>query len=193
MMSREEISAILSIAGTTFLIGLYLRSVFMGGVRPHPFSWIIWGALDAVVATAQWVGGAGVGAWPTAYCSLMCLTVAMLSLKRGEKRITRSDKAMFVGGLAAIPLWFIANDPLAAVLLSSFINTIGYGPTFRKAFSSPREENLFVFSMGTIEPIFMIASIERYSFTTTLFPATILLCNFLLSAMLIVRRKFLER
>lgn len=54
------IATILAIAGNL----PYIRDAFNRRVKPHPFTWLVWTIVSAIVVLGQIAGGAGVGALP---------------------------------------------------------------------------------------------------------------------------------
>lgn len=181
------LSVIFTVIGTV----PYYYFVFANKIKPHAFSWFIWGVLTAIGFAAQYTEGAGPGAWATGSASVACLSVAALALFKGERHITVGDWASFVAALAAIPLWYVTSDPLGCVILVSAIDTIGYYPTFRKSYHKPHEELIFTHFMGTIKYVLGLLAMEQWSVTTWLYPAAISAANIVLIAMLVVRRRAL--
>ena len=63
MFYKELLSAV-AIALTFIAFFPYVRSILNGAIKPHVFSWIIWGATTFVVFLAQLEDHGGAGAWP---------------------------------------------------------------------------------------------------------------------------------
>ena len=42
--------------------------------------------------------------------------------------------------LAALPLWWLADDPLWAVMLTTTSDLLGFGPTLRRVWLRPHDE-----------------------------------------------------
>jgi hypothetical protein len=61
----------------------YLLSTLKKGLRPHAFSWILWGAASSVAFAAQYGGNAGPGAWMTGLTALPCFAIAAAALRNG--------------------------------------------------------------------------------------------------------------
>ena len=107
-------------------------------IRPHMFSWVVWGTVNAITFFAQASRGAGFGAWATGFSAGGCLSVALLAGIYGERKITRGDWVAFLSSLAAIPLWYVTKDPLWSVILLTGISAVAFYPTVRKSWRKPR-------------------------------------------------------
>jgi hypothetical protein len=175
------------ISATSFLP--YIWSTFRGKVRPHVLSWSIWGLTTTIVFLAQRSAGAGVGAWPVGLSAAMAFLIAIIAyIKRGEIRITPTDWLFFVLALGALPLWYVTDNPLWAVLLVTAVDILGFGPTIRKAYHQPHTESVLFFSLIALRNVFALLALEYYSFTTALFPATIGTMALIVTATVISQR-----
>lgn len=189
MLLDKETLGYISVVATLVSLAPYYYFIFTNTIKPHAFSWFIWGLLTAIGFAAQHAEGAGPGAWSTGVVSVGCFVIALLALKKGEKRITKSDWACFLAALFAIPLWYFTSDPLWSVILVSIIDVLGYFPTARKSFHKPHEELIFTHFTGTVKYVFALMAIEHWSLTTWLYPAAISTANLFLVAMLVIRRR----
>jgi hypothetical protein len=152
----------------------YIRSVHAGQTKPHIFSWIIWASTTLIVSVAQWQAEGGVGAWPTAISGVITAYIACLAwLHKGDSSITKSDWLFLVAAYSALPFWYIFSDPLWAVVILTSVDILGFGPTLRKAWQRPNEENTLFFVLFVIRSVFAIIALERLSLTTVLFPAAV--------------------
>lgn len=100
---------------------------------------------------------------------------------------------MFLSALSIIPIWAVTKEPLIAALLATVIDVFGYGPTFRKAWMKPWEENLKSFSFGILEASLSVLSVTPLLLVTGLYPSAILTMNAALVVMLVLRRQTLSR
>lgn len=149
----------------------YVRSILRGETTPHVFSWIIWGMTTFIVFFAQLEGGGGLGAWPIGVSGAIALLVAYLAWRRrGDSSITRSDRVFFLVALASLPLWYFTSQPLWSVVTLTLADTLGFGPTLRKAYQHPFEENLTFWSLFVVRNAVASAALEQLSLTTLLFP-----------------------
>lgn len=187
-----EISHILGLLSSlVMLVGIYpyLKGVLTHRVQPHLFSWLVWGILTGVGFLAQMSDGAGAGAWITLVNCLFCFTVAALSLKFGEKNITRSDWLAFIASLSAIPLWIVTDNPFWSVILITVIDAIAFWPTIRKTWLAPMAEEPAPYICSAIAFSLALMAMEQRSFITSFYPFVLVLLNVAFVAMVFVRRK----
>lgn len=183
------------IAGVVFLVVSlvpYLMAVSKKTARPHAFSWILWGSIQAIVFAAQVAEGAGAGGWTTGVTALINFVIAYCALRHSKIEFTRSDWAVFISALAAIPLWVVTKDPLWSVILVSVIDTVAFWPTLRKSWNNPHSEVVLTFVLGFFGFSFAIAALENYSLTNWLYPATVLTTNTAFIGVLLYRRHVLS-
>lgn len=161
--------------GLTFVAFIpYIRSVLSGQTKPHVFSWLIWGVATFVVFLAQLADGAGFGAWSIGLSGFLTCYIAFLAYRRrSDHSVTKLDWVFFILAMISLPLWFLTKDPFWAVLILTTVDTLGFGPTFRKAYHKPYEEQLFLYIVMTVRNLVSIPALENYSWTTILFPATL--------------------
>jgi hypothetical protein len=179
-----SISVIPSITGSLY----YIYTVFTGETKPHAFSWLIWAILTGIGFAAQVYEKGGAGSWIMAVACIESLIVFILSLKRGEKKITLLDWSFLIASLSAIPLWIITRQPLPSVILVTLIDSLGYGPTFRKSYTRPNDETLWLYATGAISFLLGILALEHYSPVTWLYPAASAFMNISLITMILIRR-----
>ena len=170
----------------------YLRETLSGRNKPHIFTWMIWGLLTFIAFAAQLAGGAGIGAWVTGVTGAICLIIIVASLKRGEFDISRADWVMFGLSLLAIPLWLVTSNPLWAVVLVTGIDCLAFGPTFRKSWNKPFEENTFMYGFNVPRHALAISALEVVTLTTAIYPLVLLVMNLIMYATLKWRRHTLR-
>ncbi|MCA1926480.1 MAG: hypothetical protein LDL16_09425 [Thiobacillus sp.] len=170
----------------------YFRSVFSGTTRPHVFSWLVWGSNTSVAFVATLSAGGGAGAWAVGFSAAITLAVAALAwTRRADVSITRTDWLFFLAGLAAIPVWFVASDPLWAIALVTAVELLGFGPTMRKSWHQPWSEPVSFLAILAVRNALVIAALEQRSLATMLFPAAMAGACILLIGILVVRRQSL--
>ncbi|MCK4587725.1 MAG: hypothetical protein KAU29_10295 [Gammaproteobacteria bacterium] len=173
-MAYKELLSGFAITLTFFAFLPYIRSILQGKTRPHVFSWVIWGSTTFVVFLAQLSDGGGAGAWPIGVSGIITLYVAFLAYtKKSDSAITRTDWGFLLLAMTSLPIWYITSDPLWAVVILTTVDLIGFGPTFRKAYHSPYEEQLVFYGLMATRNIIAVMALQHYSLTTVLFPAAL--------------------
>lgn len=191
MFYKEFFSAVAT-AITFVAFYPYIRSIINGTIKPHVFSWFIWGTTTFVVFLAQLEDHGGVGAWPIGISGVITIFIAVLAYsKKSDISITKTDWVFFISALSSLPFWYFASDPLWAVVILTTVDVLGFGPTVRKSYSSPQSESLLFFSLFTARNLIVILALENYSITTVLFPAAIAAACVVVIALIAYRRQVL--
>lgn len=172
----------------------YIRSILRNEIKPHVFSWIIWGSTTFIVFLAQLQGGGGLGAWPIGISGLITLYVAFLAFtKKSDSSITKTDWCFLIIALSSLPLWYLTADPLWAVVILTFVDTLGFGPSFRKAYHRPYEENPVFYLVFALRNLLVVLALENYTLTTVLFPSVMVATCLSLSLLIVSRRYILSK
>ena len=171
----------------------YFRDIFQGRTKPHVFSWFIWGLLASITFSAQIIKGAGPGAWANGITGLICFIIAFLSFSHGEKKIVLFDWLAFSGALLGLALWAFTDNPLWAVILAAFIDTLAYLPTFRKAYLNPYEETMVSFILTTAGIMISLLALQSYNPVTWIYPSCLVCSNSIFITMLFIRRRAIAR
>ena len=189
MIYKELLSAV-AIFLTFIAFFPYIRSIMQGQIKPHVFSWVIWGSTTFVVFLAQLEDNGGAGAWPIGVSGIITMFIALLAyIKRSDITITRTDWVFFILAISSLPFWYFTSDPLWAVVTLTTVDVLGFVPTVRKAYLAPYSESLLFFSLITARNLIVIIALENYSVTTVLFPAVIAAACLMLMALIAYRRQ----
>lgn len=186
----------LALAGVMLALigfGLYLPGIFRKRTKPHLFSWLIWVVTMSITFTAQLKNGGGNGAWVTGCGCLICLTVTLLSLRYGDREFTRGDWIFLGSALAAIPLWLVTHNALYSVLLVTFIDVIGFLPSYRKVYQKPFDDDYSIFLLATLEYLLSFLSLAEYNWITAIFPILMIIFNGGFVVIAIWRRRVLTK
>ena len=196
MMAEFEIKLWFGLAAAVVAIANYLPyliGVIRKTLHPHAFSWIIFTVITATISVAQLSEGAGPGAWATGATSLTTFFIAVLALRNGGYRVTRTDQLSLFGALIAIPAWILTADALVAVIVLTGIEILGFIPTYRKAFKFPHEESILALSLTILKYALALAAMQVYSLTTVLFPVALITLSALLIVEIWWRRRKVSR
>lgn len=183
------ISLVLVIASTA----PYALAVFRGTTKPHLFSWVMWTIPTAIVYAGQAVSHAGPGGWATGLTLLCNIFIVIQSLKYTSKNISQSDWFFLIAGLAAIPLWMMTKEPLYSVILVTITDICGYGPTVRKSWTAPYEENALAYFLLLPKHITSLMAMESFAAVNIIFPMAMIIVNGALVVFLLLRRRQLTQ
>jgi hypothetical protein len=171
----------------------YIRGILLNKIKPHVFSWFIWGLPCGIIFAAQLTQGGGMGTWATAATTAFCTGIFLLSFKHGEKSITLIDWISLGLALIAIFLWMETHDPLLSVVLITLADILGFIPTVRKSIAKPHEEGISAYAGSVVKWIFSMVALDSFSLTTTLYPIAMIVCGALQVVLLVWRRKVLAK
>lgn len=188
-MSFSFICAALAVIFSLVRYGTYFRAIWRGEARPHLFSWFVLGLVTCIAATAQFSVGGGLSAWALGAVGVSCLAVALSAVFVGEKNITRSDWVALIGALFAIPVWQATDDPVYALYVLIAIDALSFYPTCRKSWIDPWSEPLLSTFLGGLRYLFVLLSVEAMSFDTLIYPIFLMVSDWGLWLMLVMRRR----
>lgn len=192
MLLDKEMLGWLSIILVIASILPYYLMIFRGQVKPHAFSWAIWTIVLGIGFAAGHSKMAGAGVWSTAVACFNCLCVTIIAFFKGHHSYTRSDVASLAAALAAIPLWYVTNNPLGAVIIITLIDGLAFYPTMRKSYHKPYEESIFVFLTGGLNYAIALLAIEHWETATWLYPASMAFTCLALVGLIAIRRRTLH-
>ncbi len=190
-MEKEVLGFIAALLGILGFLP-YSWSIYKGETKPHMFSWIPWTLTTAVAFAGQVAEHGGPGVWATGTSAVLSGVIMVASFFKGEKSITRKDWFFFLLSLATIPLWIATKEPLASVVLATFINLSAIFPTVRKSWHKPDEEAGTMYILLAVRSALSITALEVYDLTTVLFPVAQLMANIAIFSVIFGRRVVLR-
>jgi hypothetical protein len=167
----------------------YLIDIFRGKTRPHAVSWLIWTLTQGVGAAALWDGGATLAAVGITFTTVLVLGIFLLSFTRGSRKISPLDAIVLSLAVLALIGWMLLDHPVWAVLLASFIELLGFIPTYIKAYKDPATEHFPSWLLYFVGMALMLATLPEYTLLTTVYLATMTVASFVLIFILLLRRK----
>ncbi|PJE76115.1 hypothetical protein COV04_01125 [Candidatus Uhrbacteria bacterium CG10_big_fil_rev_8_21_14_0_10_48_11] len=191
----ESYKLLFGYLGTAFALVSYLpyfRDILHGVTKPHVFTWLIWGVLNATVFSIQLAAGGGAGALITGIVALANFSIAVLALRHRADKFTKTDWLTLTAAFGAILLWRLVNLPAVSVALIAFTDVLGFLPSYRKGFLKPFEETISSWGLGAVSFLFALFALETYTLATWLYPTALVLLNGGFTLMLLVRRRQLK-
>ena len=132
-MLYKEVLSVIAIALTFMAFFPYIRSIIQGTIKPHVFSWIIWGTTTFVVFLAQLEGKGGVGVWPIGISGVITIFIALLAyMKHADISITRIDWVFFISAMSSLPFWYLTSDPFWAVVVLTTVDVFGFWTNYQE-------------------------------------------------------------
>lgn len=167
----------------------YFRDIISGKTKPHAFSWLVWGVLNAIAFAGQVHGKGGAGVWAVGLTAVVLFAIFILSLIKGEKNIKPFDWLCLAGAGVSLLLWAVTKEPLGSIILITVVDAFGFLPTVRKAYNKPHQETLITYEINTLKYLLVVLALQNYTLITTLFPLAVAIMNALFVGMLIIRRR----
>jgi hypothetical protein len=168
---------------------IYFWGIWKGKTKPHAFTWLVWGTLNVVGFAAVLTSGGETVAWVLGINALANLAISAIGFWQRNVHYDKYDWLALMGGFLGIFLWWLADNPLYAVILVSISDVIALVPTFRKAYRLPFEENITSFVVGIPYYVLAIIALASFTFTNILYPAAIIAVDGSLVAIIYIRRK----
>jgi hypothetical protein len=192
-MSYKEEFGILAILIAFFSYIPYFKDILANKTKPHAFSWLVWSILTAIAFFGQLAGGGGAGAWVNGFTAVLCFLIFIFGIIKGRSNIVFIDWISLGGAGVALFFWFITKGPLLSVILVTFIDALGFFPTFRKSFHKPHEETLITYFLSGLKYVFSLFALNTFSVVTALFPAYLVIANLSFVVMVLMRKKQLRK
>ncbi|MEK7648642.1 MAG: hypothetical protein AAB400_01855 [Patescibacteria group bacterium] len=187
-MDTKLVFALAATAINTITFLPYIRDMVYGTTRPHTYTFLIWMITQGTAVVGLWYGGGGLGALNLTVGLLFIFGVFLFSLFHGTKNITRSDTIVLVGALAAIGVWWQLHNPVLSVIMVTVIDVLGYIPTYRKTFESPRSETAISWAGAAIGNVLALGALSSYNFMTMSYLIVLSLANIIVALICIIRR-----
>lgn len=193
MADYKSILGVLSVLLAITGYGIYFRQIFSGKIKPHAFSWFVWGITTTVIFLGQIVKGAGPGAWTTGAIAIACYVVFGFAIFKGQRDFVLWDWIFLIIAFVSLISWRLTKDPTYALILLTITDAVATFPTLRKAYNKPFEESFALFSLNSVKSIFSITAFQTYTFAAVLYPIMLVLFNTLVALVIMVRRRRLQK
>jgi len=192
-MDVKILFAIFSVAAGMAAFLPYLRDIFSRKTKPHAYTWFIWAITQGTATLGIYYGGGSWGGLELAIGTVFVVSIFLFSLRYGTKNITKTDTIILILALIAILFWWLLKKPLISVLMVSFIDILGYIPSFRKSYKDPWDETLISWILFSVSDIFSILALSKYNLLTASYLISIGIANICLFIFCFSRRYFVRK
>ena len=155
----------------------YLLSVIEKKVTPHPYTWLIWSIVSGTIFFGQVVGGAGIGAIPTAVSEMFTIIIFFFSLQYGWKGVVKKDNYFLITALLGIIPWILTKDPTLSVIIMVSIDFVAFIPTLRKTWYHPETEIPLLYGTNALRHFLTLFSVHSYNVATMLHSVVMVCVN----------------
>jgi len=205
------------IAGIDYITRIFGRTIFgwraTEPTHPRAATWIVWGIVGVVLASAYSSSGTAETAWPAWGLAIEFVAVALFAIiydseSGGIRPVAQwghmisdmdfTERACVGGSAIAGFLWFISGEPLLALLGSYAVDFLAAVPTVRQAYHRPLEEPASSWFFTVVGNIFNVLAVPSWSlvsidsFAIWSYPIYMLTMNGLIF-LLVTRHRALSR
>ncbi|HSX08087.1 MAG TPA: hypothetical protein VLG11_04300 [Candidatus Saccharimonadales bacterium] len=167
----------------------YIRETLNGKTKPRIVTWFTWSLLTAIACAASYSDKQYPSAILMFFATIEALSVALLGLKHGDRKIARFDIVCQVAAIVGIILWLIFNSPTIAVAAAVTIDLVGALPTLKHAWQKPGEETAITFALAGIGGLCTVLAAANWKITAVAYPLYIFLINIVIVAFIIGRTR----
>ena len=162
----------------------YIRDTLKGTTRPNIISWFIWFILALIAALGQLAAGASWSVILPAVITFNTGIILLLSIGGyGYKKFNLIDGVCLVGALAAIVIWKITSQPVAAVWLVVIADLISTIPTLIKTHKEPSSETAISWLLMAAAAGLAIISTTKIDTANLLYPTYTVLITTLIGSL----------
>ncbi len=184
----KDFMGALAVAIAVAAYAIYVWQSFRGETRPHPLSWLIFVILTGIGYLVQLDEAAGPASWVMAITTAVCLLLCVMSFARGERAFPWYEWAFLVAAAVVFVFYLLSRQPTLSAVLASFVNVLGFGPTVTKAWHRPASDSVTTFTLNGLKFVPSFFALDNVSVATVVFPATLVVANLAVAAVIFARR-----
>ena len=171
----------------------YVRDTLRGTTRPHRGTWLIWGVLAVVVCLSQYADGASWSLVMAGVQAVLTSVIFVLSIRRGEGGLSRTELVMMAIAGAGVIGWLIAGEPLVATACVVAADLIGAAMMVPKTYRDPESETLVTFAFASLGGALAAGAVGALDASLLLYPVYYCLVNGAIALLIHYRRLALRR
>ncbi|HSX57974.1 MAG TPA: hypothetical protein VLE47_01725 [Candidatus Saccharimonadales bacterium] len=186
----KDFLLILSALITIFAVLPYISDILRKKTKPNITSWITWTLLFTVATIAEFASGERRTAFFTGSVAVETLLVVILGNRYGYAKYTKFDAVCQILALAGFVVWWLFNNPLAAVIFVVLIDLLACLPTLEHSWFSPTEETWQTFALSGVGAFVAIFALTSFTWTSLIYPVYLVLINAIITTLILSRRRF---
>jgi len=146
----------------------YVIAILEGKTRPSKATWIIWTAINVMIAGGMLQSGA-LNA-QIAAVTIGDILIVGLAFRYGTPGWKPVEKICLVLAALGAIAWVVTKDPLMAIVIGLAITVLGSVPTATKVWDDPGSENATAFGLMFLSCVVQTAAIPQWTFANALQP-----------------------
>jgi hypothetical protein len=166
----------------------YIRNIVRGTTRPHRGTWLIWGVLAIVAFLSQRADGASWSLVMAAVQAALTGLIFLLSIRRGEGGLSRTDLAMIALGGVGVIGWLLVDEPVVATASVVAADLVGAAMMVPKTYRDPGSETLSTFALASLSGALAAGAVGTLDLSLLLYPAYFCLGNAAIAVLIVHRR-----
>ena len=165
----------------------YIVDTAFGRTQPERATWLIWSIVASVAMGSQIYEGANQSLWFVGVQVSATVIVFLMSIKRGYGAYwSTRNLYLFAITLIGLFVWYIAENALYMLIITTAISILGGSVTVLKAYREPDSETMStwllslvasffaILSVGAIDPALLIYPVYLYLLYATIVMAILL-------------------
>ena len=171
----------------------YYRDVFRGRTTPHPYSYWVWSVLTAISAGIL-LWNREIWASIPAICEVITNIWLLLLSFYFSKNIPINwfDKLCLFLAFLSLFYGIMSGNFFQTIALVILVDALWYMPTYKKAWLLPWSETIISNFIASIKYLFILLSLQSFSFENSWFWIYLLIANMGLFCMALARRYYLK-
>lgn len=182
------LSAVITVIG----IVPYMRDILRGTTKPNIASWTTWCLLFLIATVAELAAHEFRTAFFTSAVTLETGLIVILGFKYGYAKYTKLDFICQIGALSGFFVWWLFNNPLAALVLVIFIDLLSCIPTIEHSWFSPREETWITFAISGLGSFVAIFALNSFNLASLAYPVYLVFINILITSVIVFRQQTMK-
>jgi len=148
----------------------YIKDIFRGKVKPHPYTWGIWAILTSILAINQFINGGGYSLFFFISTALLVDFVFILSLSHGMGGASKIDRLCLTLALVLLLYWVATKDTYTSTVVAVIIDGIGAIPTLIKTYHHPKSETYIQWILSSIAGLLTLLAVPTLSWILIIYP-----------------------